>query len=67
MKIKFLVDFRGRETGERYFQAGDEWGDCEPAEAERLIVDGRAEPVIDPEPEQPEAAPVIVQRKRKGK
>lgn len=66
MKIKFLADFRGRETGERFFVAGEEW-DCEPAEAERLILDGRAEPVIEPEPEQPEAAPVIVQRKRKGK
>lgn len=50
MKVKFVQDFRGRETGERYFTAGEEW-DCEPEQAERLIIDGRAEPVLEPEPE----------------
>ena len=73
MKIKFLTDFRGRETGERYFMAGEVW-ECEPEQAELLIESGRAKAVAErkpkpapiPEPE-PEPTPAKQPRKRKGR
>ena len=61
MKVKFLVDFRGRETGERYYQAGDvveannEVFDLEALASRRIvevIPDAPAEvpPSLPPEP-----------------
>jgi hypothetical protein len=41
MKIKFLVDYRGRETGENFFRKG-EVADLDPEGATFLIQDGRA-------------------------
>lgn len=42
MKIKFIVDFRGRETNEQFYQSGQEV-DLEDSIANRLVQDGRAE------------------------
>ena len=42
MKIKFLSDFRGRETGEQFFCAG-QIAEVDVETAERLINDERAE------------------------
>jgi hypothetical protein len=42
MRIKFITDYRGVLTGERYYQAG-EMGDFESPAAARLVNAGRAE------------------------
>ncbi len=42
MKIKMLTDFRGRETNERYYQAG-QVVEIDDDIAARLIADNRAE------------------------
>lgn len=42
MKIKFLQDFRGRETDEVFYKFGDEV-DLPDGVATRLVNDGRAE------------------------
>jgi hypothetical protein len=42
MKVKFKSDFRGKETGEQYFRAG-EIADFDDKTAARLVTDGRAE------------------------
>jgi hypothetical protein len=52
MKIKFLSDFRGRETNEQFYQAG-EVVELPLETAERLINDGRAERVEIEEPAKP--------------
>ncbi len=41
MRLKFLTDFRGRETGEQFFKAG-EVGDFEELQARKLIETKRA-------------------------
>lgn len=46
MKIKFLVDFRGRETNERYYQSG-QVVELPDDIASRLIADKRAVEVIE--------------------
>lgn len=51
MKIKFLHDFRGRETGEQYYTAG-QVVEIDDQTAARLIADKRAEEVKDEQPEQ---------------
>lgn len=47
MKIKFLQDFRGRETNEQFFERG-QVAEFEDGVASRLVADGRAEfvPVV---------------------
>ena len=50
MKIIFLTDFRGRETNEHFYQAG-EVADFDDQTAERLIADKRAELAEQPTPE----------------
>lgn len=52
MKIKFRTDFRGRETGEQFYQAG-QVVELEAELAERLVRDGRAEIVTGGSVEQP--------------
>ena len=53
MRMRFLRGFRGRLTGERFYQAGDE-AEIEDTAAQRLIQQGVAEQVQpDPEPEAP--------------
>lgn len=64
MKVKFLVDFRGRETGEVFYRAGDV-ADIEPLPARQLIGNGCAieiEPVIVAD-EKPVAIPAKGKRK----
>ena len=41
MKLKFLNDFRGRETGEQFFKAG-EVGEFDEPQARALLAGGRA-------------------------
>lgn len=62
MQIKFLVDFRGRETNERYYTAG-QLVELDDQTAARLIADKRAESA---EPE-PEAQPEPEQTPKKGR
>lgn len=59
MKIKFLVDYRGRETGENFYQKG-EVADLEPEGATFLIQDHRAVAVKAPKPAR-ETKPVAEQ------
>lgn len=64
MKIQFLTDFRGRETGERFFQAG-QVVELDDDTAAGLIANRRAvsaEPAPEPEP-QPAPAPAKGKRK----
>ncbi len=56
MKIKFLVDFRGRETGERYYRAG-ETVELEDETAQTLVSDGRAELVVKSPISKPKSKP----------
>lgn len=44
MIVEFLQDFRGRETGEAYYQKGDRV-DLDEQTARRLIEDGRVKAV----------------------
>ncbi len=63
MRVQFLVDFRGKLTGEIFYRAG-ETAEFAPATAQALIDEGRA--VLVPEPT-PEIAPVQSARpKRKS-
>ena len=41
MKVRFIHGFRGRETNERYYEAGEE-ADFEQELADLLVRDGRA-------------------------
>lgn len=50
MKIKLLVEFGGRETGEKRYYPGDVW-ECDEEIAARLIANKQAEAL--PEPEAP--------------
>lgn len=68
MKIKFLVDFRGRETLERFYQKG-QVVDSPQEIAERMIADKRAAEVVGKPPvvvadEKPAVIPA--QQKRRG-
>ena len=54
MRVQFLVDFRGKLTGEIFYRVG-ETAEFSPATAQALIDEGRA--VLVPEPT-PEIAPV---------
>lgn len=49
-KIRFLVDYRGVLTRERFYQAGDV-ADMGPAHVIPLIKAGRAERVTEPKPD----------------
>ena len=51
MKIKMLSDFRGRETNEQYYQAG-QVADLPDDVAARLVADKRAEYAQEPAQEQ---------------
>lgn len=42
MQIKFLTDFRGRETGEQFYKAGDTTDIEDTKQAAALIANGRA-------------------------
>ena len=44
MLIRFLQDFRGRETNEEFFLKGAEW-DAPEGMAAQLLADGRAEEI----------------------
>lgn len=60
MKIQFVSDFRGRETGEQFYRKGEQ-ADLPTDAAEKLVADGRAvmtEPAADEQP-----APVKGRRK----
>lgn len=46
MKIKFLSDFRGRETNEQFYQSGD-IVDLPGDIAARLVTDGRAVEIVE--------------------
>ena len=65
MRIKLLVDHRGRETNEAFYPAGHEL-DLSPYWADLLIANGRAVAMVDePEPN-PEPKPkAVVKRGRK--
>ena len=57
MYIKFIVDYRGRETGENFFQKGS-IADLPSEEATFLIDDGRAVEVKDLKPPAKKEKPV---------
>jgi hypothetical protein len=46
MKIKFLIDFRGRETNEQFYQSGD-IVDVSGDMGARLVTDGRAVEIVE--------------------
>ena len=62
MKIRFIHGFRGRETNERYYEAG-EIAELEQDLAALLVRDGRAVPVKDAPTEALKRA--VVKRERK--
>lgn len=57
MKVRFLVDYRGKLTDERFFEIGSE---ADLPGGSDLVAAGRAEPVVDEEPELAVAAPVEI-------
>ena len=66
MQIKFLTDFRGRETGEQFFRAGDVADIEDPKQAAALIANGRAVELPSPvavADEKPAALPAKGKRK----
>jgi len=63
MRVCFLVDYRGKLTGENYYTAGAVVA-FEPAIAQALIAEGRAVAVADPTPEITPALPKPAPRKR---
>ena len=63
MRVQFLVDFRGKLTGENYYTAGTV-AEFDAATAQALIGEGRATEVSPtPAPEEAPAAPAKPQRK----
>lgn len=62
MKVKFLQDFRGRETNERFYQAGDVV-DIDPVD---LVKRGICEKIVEPAPEVKEQRATVSPTK-KGK
>ena len=72
MKIKFLVDYRGKLTGEKYYTAGTEVEDGLNVRGQALVDAGRAEVVVPKPPPKPQRAtpktvPVPVKPKRARK
>ena len=65
MRVQFLVDFRGKLTGEIFYQAG-ETAEFAPAAAQALIDEGRAVLVPEPTPEIAPAAAKQPKRKSSG-
>jgi hypothetical protein len=61
MKIKMLIDFRGRETNEQYYQAG-QTVDLPDDIAARLVADKRAELAEQPTPQ---AQPAAKERRKR--
>lgn len=65
MKIKFLMDYRGKLTSELYFQKGDVVEDVEGVNAAGLVADGRA---VEVKPKvakaTPKTVPVVEEPKR---
>jgi hypothetical protein len=70
MKIKFITDFRGVETKERFYQEGDV---VELENGEQLVKDGRAievkapAPKPEPKPEPTPKQPTIVTKRAGAK
>ena len=65
MQVQFLVDFRGKLTGEIFYRAG-ETAEFAPATAQALIDEGRAVLVPDVTPEIAPAQPAKPKRKQQG-
>lgn len=74
MKVRFLQDFQGVETGNVFYQKDGEY-ELPDRVAERLVKDGRAEYVpgrgveshnVEPQFEQPEPEKPVMRRKRKN-
>ncbi len=65
MRVQFLVDFRGKLTGEIFYRAG-ETAEFAPATAQALIDEGRAVLVPDVTPEIAPAQPAKPKRKSGG-
>jgi len=63
MRVQFLVDYRGKLTGENYYTAGAVVA-FEPAVAQALVGEGRA--VMVPEP-MPEIAPALPAKPKRSK
>lgn len=69
MRVRFLKDFRGRETGEQFYQIGEE---AEIDNPDNLLLNGwvekvaeRKQPATKPEPEsKPEPTKTVSKRKR---
>lgn len=66
LKVKFLIGFQGTETGNIWYEPGDTL-ELDDDMAIILVQHGRAELVMEIQPEQPEPAPYKAARKRRGK
>jgi hypothetical protein len=64
MRVQFLVDYRGKLTGENYYTAGAV-AEFEPAIAQALIDEGRAVAFAEPEP--PAITPALPAKPKRSK